>query len=179
MRRVALLLSCILVMVFSVNTLAQEKARERQRERRPPPSGQKAVPRKPEQKQPEQRRPERRPPQRPAERRRTPPPEQRAVPRQQAPRQRAVPRPPQRYDRNRRDYQRQYHYGGRWSYQPPRPYQNRYRYNRGWRVVICQPGYVIFIGYDYRYGEPVFQFFRGNCNVRGHYHDYYFYDGYR
>ena len=179
MRRIVLLFSCILMVIFSVDVIAQnEKTQERQRERRSPPSGEKARPRERSQEQPRQKQPERRPP---AERQRTPPPqsEPRTGPRQPAPRERAMPRPPQRYDRNQRGYQRQYHYNGRWSYQPPRPYQNRYRYGRSWRVFICQPGYVIFVGYDYRNGQPVFQFYRGHCNVPRHYHGRDFYDGYR
>ena len=107
MRRVVLLLSCILVVVFSTDIMAQSRGSRRRQSPREAP---------------------------------------RAVPRQQAP-QRAVPRPPQRYERNRRNYPRQYHYGGRWSYRTPRPYRHYYRHDRGWRHYVCQPGSIIFIRY--------------------------------
>ena len=94
-----------------------------------------------------------------------------------APGQRAVPRPPQRYNPRQRNYSRQYYYGGRWNYQLPRFDRYRQRYPRGYRVMICQPGYVIFVGYDYR-GNPIFQFYDGHCNVPGHYHNRFFDYGY-
>ena len=140
MRKAVLLFCAILVMVFSIDGLAQDRGSRR----RPSRSRQQAP---------------------------------RAAPRRPGPARRAVPRPPQRYESNRRNYSRRYYYGGGWSYQRPRFYQQRYRYNRGWRFVICQPGYVIFLGYDY-YGRPRFEFFAGRCNVPWHHHEYDFYDGY-
>lgn len=80
---------------------------------------------------------------------------------------RAVPRspnhPPQRYDQNRRYYDRQYHYNNRWYSYIPRPYERRQRYRRGgFRIVLCQPDYWIFIGYDYR-GRPLYDWVPGYC----------------
>ncbi|OGM99521.1 MAG: hypothetical protein A3B91_02085 [Candidatus Yanofskybacteria bacterium RIFCSPHIGHO2_02_FULL_41_29] len=111
----------------------------------------------------------RRPPERPSG--------EQARPRPPQPRPRVVPPPPQRYVPNQRNYQRQYHYNGRWYYQIPRPYQYQYQYRYGYRTFFCQPSYTIFIGYDY-FERPLFDFYGGYCNVPGHYHNPYFYYGY-
>ena len=95
--------------------------------------------------------------------------QEKAVPRREA------PRPPQRYNPHNRNYRRQYYYGGSWYRYTPRPY--RYNYRGRHRVAVCQPGYVIFLGYDYR-GRPLFDFYLGHCNVLGHRHNYYWYRGY-
>ncbi|OGM99851.1 MAG: hypothetical protein A2817_03145 [Candidatus Yanofskybacteria bacterium RIFCSPHIGHO2_01_FULL_39_8b] len=95
--------------------------------------------------------------------RRPPQGQERAVPRD---RPRVIPRPPQRYVPNYRNYQRQYHYNGRWRNQMPQFYQRGYRYpyryNRGWGVTVCQPGYWVFLGYDY-WGRSLYNWVPEYC----------------
>jgi len=170
MRKPVLLvvLSVFLMSIGSTSFAQNEQARRRPPDR--PAAGRQAPPRT----RPPQARPAPRPPQ---TRQAVPrPPQSRVAPR--PPQARPVPNPPQRYVPGQRNYQRQYHYNGGWYFQVPRPYQYRYPYNHGYRIVVCQPSYVIFVGYDF-YGRPILEFYYGHCNVPGHYHNSYFYGDYR
>ena len=184
MRRLVLLIFLICFGLTSVAIPSSAFAQDRDR-RKPPQEGQererekKATPRdkerreRPKQEEPRQREPERR--RKPS--RQEPRAGSRDHDRKPPSREgRAVPRPPQKYIPGRGNYQKHYHYNGRWSDKKPRFYQYRHWYKNSWRIFYCQPGYVIFVGYDY-WGNPIFDYVRG-CNVPWHHHDYYFQYGY-
>lgn len=183
MRRLVLLIFLVCFGLTSVTIPSSAFAQDHNR-RKPPQEGQerergkKATPRereRPKQQEPSQREPERR---REPSQQKQPRAGSRDHNRKPPSREgRAVPRPPQKYIPGWKDYSRRYHYNGKWSGRKPLPYKHRYQYKHGWRIVSCQPGYVIFVKYDY-WGNPVFDYVHGYCNVPWHHHDYYFWYGY-